>query len=75
MSQNLDENLENSPKDIRILRLLLFIEGVNRSLSNSREMESELLLRQYEYLKKQYTKQLLDLLAEYQLPILMAEAA
>jgi hypothetical protein len=33
------------------------------------------MVKQYEHLKNQYTKEFLDLLEEYKMPILMAKAA
>ncbi|MEM8523314.1 MAG: hypothetical protein AAGG68_01665 [Bacteroidota bacterium] len=62
----------NDKKYIRILRLLQLIEGVNQSLDNSRKLKNRSMLRQYEHLKRQYTSELLELLAEYELPVQLA---
>ena len=58
-----------------IARLLALIDGVNKDLDISRQMGNEVLIKQYEYLKKDYTQQLLEILEEYRLPIHFDEAA
>ena len=58
-----------------IARLLELIDGVNGDLDISRQMGNEVLIKQYEYLKKDYTRQLLEILEEYRLPIHLDEAA
>jgi hypothetical protein len=56
-------------------RILALIEGVNEDIKASQEMGNDLLVKQYYHLKKDYTSQLLELLANYQLPIHLDEAA
>ncbi len=51
------------------------IEGVNQDLESSRSIDNTLLVKQYAHLKKDYTKQLLELLEEFNLPIHLDEAA
>lgn len=58
-----------------IAKLLELIDGVNRDLKVAASIDAKLLVKQYEYLKKDYTQQLLELLEEYQLPIHLDEAA
>lgn len=66
---------KNDQKYIRILRLLHLIEGVNMSMENSGQMNSALMLRQCQHQKKEYTKELLELLEDYNIPLKLAEAA
>ena len=66
---------KNDKKYTRILRLLHLIEGVNKSIENSKAMNSKLMEKQYLSLKKDYTKELLEQLAEYQLPLSINAAA
>lgn len=75
MEVKLEDILKNDKQYIRILRLLHLIKGVNKSIENSKEMNSALMERQYIYLKKEYTQELLEQLAEYQLPVLLDTAA
>ncbi|HFA49630.1 MAG TPA: hypothetical protein ENJ95_11510 [Bacteroidetes bacterium] len=76
MQDQLKDILErNEKKYVQILRLLHLIEGVNKSIENSREMESTTMLKQYKHLKSQYTKEFLTLLAEFKMPIQLAKAA
>lgn len=56
-----------------INQLLHLIEGVNQDIEISRKMNSVLMVRQYQHLKGQYTKQLLDLLKDYRLPLQVVE--
>ena len=58
-----------------IARLLELIEGVNQDLESSRSIDNTLLVKQYAHLKKDYTKQLLELLEEFNLRIHLDEAA
>lgn len=66
---------KNDKKYIRILRLLHLIDGVNQSIENSKTMNSPLMEKQYVSLKKEYTKELLEQLADYRLPISITSAA
>ena len=65
----------NDKKYIKILRLLHLIDGVNQSIENSKLMNSSLMKKQYQLLKQEYTKELLEELAEYQLPVILESAA
>jgi len=58
-----------------VLRLLELIDNTNRIIQLSQEMKSPLMLRQYQYLKKDYTAQLQDLLQEFKLNVLLTDAA
>lgn len=76
MSSKLEDLIgRNDKKYIRILRLLHLIEGVNTSISNSKQMNSPLMEKQYIALKKEYTEELLVELADYQLPVVLGSAA
>ena len=50
-----------------ILHLLELIEGANKEIEISKEMNSPLMVKQAQYLKMKYTKDLLELLEPYQL--------
>ena len=52
-----------------ILHLLELIEGTNKEIEISKKMNSQLMLKQANHLKKQYTKDLFKLLEVYQLPL------
>lgn len=52
-----------------IQRLLELIEDVNQDIAVSQEINSELMQKQYRHLKRKYTEEILELLAEYRLPI------
>ena len=67
------QNTKSIVKVNAIKRLLELIERVNVDIESSKKMNSALLVRQYEHLKRKYTAELLDILNEYRLPILMAE--
>jgi hypothetical protein len=56
-----------------VQRLLELIEGVNKDIQNSQSIDSQLLVQQYLYLKKDYTQQLLDILSEYKLPVTLID--
>ena len=58
-----------------IKRLLVLIDGANREQELSEKIKANLMVRQAVHLKKQYTWELLDLLAEYKLPVKLLEAA
>ncbi len=75
MKVKLEDILKNDKQYIRILRLLHLIKGVNQSIDNSKEMNSQLMEKQYLHLKKEYTQELLEQLAEYRLPVLLDNAA
>jgi hypothetical protein len=59
--------------------LLELIEGVNRDLTEMQNIENEsarsLMIRQLEFLKKDFTNQLFKLLERYQLPVKVKLAA
>ncbi len=55
--------------------MFVLLTDVNRDIEISKGMNSPGMVRQYERLKRQYTKDFLDLLAIYDLPIVMTEAA
>ena len=57
------------------LRLLEMIDKTNRIIRLSKEMKSPLMLKQYKYLKKDYTAQLQELLEEFQLKASISDAA
>lgn len=70
--------MNNSNKNIKIkvnaiTRLLELIEGVNKDIDLSQSIGSKSMVKQYLHLKKGYTKQLLEVLSEYQLPVAIAE--
>ena len=75
MEVKLEDILKNDKKYIKILRLLHLIKGVNTSIENSKKMNSQLMEKQYIYLKKEYTQELLEQLKEYRLPVLLDNAA
>lgn len=62
-------------KLVAIKRLLVLIEGANQEIELSKKINANLMIRQANHLKKQYTKELLGLLKEYHLPIQLLEAA
>ncbi len=68
-SENLDTKLA------AIKRLLILIDSVNKEIELSKKINANLMIRQANHLKKQYTKELLGLLKEYHLPIQLSEAA
>ena len=54
----------------KILDQLEMIQKINRLIEISKEMNSDLMVRQHEHLKKEYTKNLFKMLAEsYQITI------
>ena len=57
-----------------ILHLLELIEGANKEITISKEMNSPLMIKQAQYLKMKYTKDLLELLKPYQLPVKLEAA-
>ena len=57
-----------------ILHLLKLIEGANKEIEISKEMNSALMVKQAEYLKLKYTKDLLELLKPYQLSLILEAA-
>ena len=61
----------------RILDQLEMIEKINQLIEISKKMESPLMVRQHEHLKKEYTKNLFKMLKEsYQITIpVIKEAA
>ena len=69
---------ENKALDLKlkaIKRLLVLIDEANREQELSIKIKANLMVRQAAHLKKQYTLELLDLLAEYKLPVKLLEAA
>lgn len=75
MEVKLEDVLKKDKQYIKILRLLHLIKGVNKSIENSQETNSKLMERQYVRLKKEYTQELLEQLADYRLPVLLDSAA
>ena len=70
MNASLENMLrKNDKKYIRILRLLHLIEGVNESIDANEKMKNQLMIRQYQHLKKEYALELLKLLEKYRIPI------
>ena len=70
MEKILEEFLrKNDQHFIQMLRLFHLIKGVNESIAISQEMNSAFMQKQYEHLKKEYTTELLELLAVYRLPL------
>ncbi len=62
----------------RILAQLKLIADTNKLIESGKRRNSKLMVRQYEHLKKQYTKNLFDMLKEsYQItiPVIKKEAA
>lgn len=54
----------------KIVNQLSLINDINKDIAISKEINSKLMVRQYEHLKKQYVKKLYKMLAEnYQIPI------
>lgn len=68
-------NQKKDNKQVRIIRLLELIEGVNKSIKNSQKINNDLMVRQYLHLKIKYIKELLSVLAEYDIAVQSAEAA
>lgn len=69
------KNKEISVSD-RILDQLEMIENINKLIEISKKMNSELMIRQHEHLKKEYTKNLMKMLVEsYQITIPTMKAA
>ena len=58
-----------------LARLLELIEEVNKDIEAIQLAESEVLKKEYLYLKLDYTQQLLELLKDYDLPLQVEEAA
>lgn len=59
----------NKRRYMQVVRVLALIEGVNQSITLAIKMESSLEEKQYRYLKKQYTEDLLALLKNYDLSL------
>jgi hypothetical protein len=53
---------------------LELLAGVNRDIDIGKQKKSAAMVRQYEKLKREYTKELLNILAVYDLPITMTKA-
>lgn len=58
-----------------VVHQLKLIDGANRQIEISKKMNSELMVRQYVHLKKELTKELLNILADFNLPIQMKDVA
>ncbi len=67
------DNISLNAKAIKTV--LGLIAGINADIESSKTVNSPLMVRQYEHLKRQYTKDLLALLADYDLPLTMTEPA
>lgn len=69
------KNKEISVSD-KILDQLEMIESINKLIKISKKMNSELMVRQHEHLKKEYTENLIKMLVEsYQITIPAMKAA
>lgn len=58
-----------------IVKQLELLEGINRDIQRSQKLNSPLMVRQYEHLKKEYTKNFLKLLEDYKMAIGILENA
>jgi hypothetical protein len=65
---------QTSEKAALILRLLDLIEGANKDIEIGRKRSDAFMVRQYEYLKSKYVKELIELLSKYQLTVQIKEA-
>jgi 1,2-phenylacetyl-CoA epoxidase catalytic subunit len=67
----------NYPKtsliDKRFSRLLDLLIGVNESIEICKKRQDEFGIRQYEHLKKQYVKEMIELLAEMKVSVQAVE--
>ena len=69
------KNKEISVSD-KVLDQLEMIESINKLIKISKKMNSELMVRQHEHLKKEYTENLIKMLVEsYQITIPVMKAA
>ena len=60
----------------KITNQLEMIDNINKLIEISKKMNSELMIRQHEHLKKKYTKNLFKMLAEsYHITVPSLEAA
>ncbi len=60
----------------KILAQLSLIEDTNKMIASSKKVNSPLMVRQYEHLKKELTKNLFEMLKEsYQITIPVMKAA
>lgn len=67
---------KNRKKKIKvIINQLELIEGINKDIQRSKKVDSPLMVRQYEHLKKEYTKNFLKLLEDYKMAIGILETA
>ena len=57
-----------------ILHLLELIEDANQEIEISNKMNSDLMVKQAQHLKMQYTKDLMELLKPYQLSLKLEAA-
>ena len=67
--------MKNDKNINSIQRVLELISDVNREMEISKKMKSSLMVKQCQHLKIQYTNDLLELLADYKLPLSLADAA
>lgn len=68
--------VKREEKEFKIIaQQIKLIKGINRDIEISKELKEPLMVRQYEHLKREYTKNLLKMLADLELPIQMKEAA
>ena len=59
----------------KILNQLELVEDINKDIESSKIVGSKLMIKQYEHLKKQYTKNLRKMLAEdYQIEFALPKA-
>ena len=73
MSKELLVFLENDEeKLVRILRLFQLISGVNKSIEASQKMDSNSMIKQFEYQKAKFIKELNEILSNhYKLELVM----
>lgn len=56
------------------LRLLELIDDVNEEIKISKELKSNLMVKQAKYIKRKYVKELTQLLLEYEIPVKLEAA-
>ena len=67
-------NKKNKDYSVQILRLLEIIEGMNEIIEIGKKQKDSLVIRQHEYQKSKYVKELIELLSKYQLTVQIKEA-
>lgn len=56
------------------LKLLELIADVNEEIRISKELKSDLMVKQAKYIKRKYVKELTQLLLEYEIPVKLKAA-